>query len=89
MGHEIYPSPYEFEFGTKKILLMHEPYGLNGLKQSDYYDIIFYGHTHEYKLIEGKPMIINPGETCNYLTGNCSIGILNLNTMEYKKKQLY
>jgi putative phosphoesterase len=84
IGHSIFPGPYETELDGKKVLIMHEPYGLPGLRKSDYYDYIFFGHTHELSVEKGKPFIINPGETCGYINSKSTIGILDTDSDEYE-----
>ncbi|MCE5213585.1 MAG: metallophosphoesterase [Methanobacterium sp.] len=40
------------------------------------YDVIIKGHTHEVEIIKEESLIINPGETCGYLTGDRTIVLL-------------
>jgi len=88
LGYIIFPGRYEFEFHNKKILLMHEPDALDALIKSDYYDLIVYGHTHKIDIREGKPFIINPGETCGLITGKATVCILDFDTMKVEIKNL-
>lgn len=53
------------------------------------YDVILYGHTHEAAAIsKGNTLILNPGETCGYLTNRQSVAILDIETMGYKIVEL-
>ncbi len=78
-----HPPGYEFELDGKKFIMMHEPVGIEALAESGKYDYIIYGHTHKQDLRKiGKGMIINIGETGGWITGKCTIGILNPRTNE-------
>ena len=76
--------PFVVDKANKKILLMHEPDELDALSESKRYDLIIYGHTHIIDIRYGKPMIINPGETCGYITGRATVGVLDAQQMEYR-----
>ncbi|AIY90919.1 metallophosphoesterase [Geoglobus acetivorans] len=40
------------------------------------YDIVVTGHTHEARIVrDGSKLVINPGESCGYLTGKRSYAI--------------
>ena len=63
----------------------HEEELLQSLIDVESYDVIVYGHTHEAKAYKkGKTLIINPGETCGYLTGKPTVAILNTRTLDVK-----
>jgi putative phosphoesterase len=51
----------------------------------DSYDVIVHGHTHEARVQrQGKTLVVNPGETCGYLTGESSIALLDTEMFEAK-----
>jgi len=79
--NKIFPSPHELEIEGKKIAMFHEPYLLESVAQSNMYDFIFYGHTHKVDIKKvGKTLIVNPGESCGYLTGKATIVLLDSKT---------
>ncbi len=78
---EIHERKWEGELGGKKILLIHAPDMLNALERSGVYDIIVYGHTHETVVRKGKTLVVNPGECCGWITGRCTIAILDTDRM--------
>ena len=43
----VQPGPIELSLAGRRILLMHEPYGLASHEAGAYNDLIVYGHTHE------------------------------------------
>jgi len=75
-------APHSFEFGGKKILVMHEQGELAALIKSQSYDIIVYGHTHD-PVIEkqGRTLVINPGECGGWLKGKSTIAVADLEQM--------
>lgn len=79
---EIHPDTWETEIEGKRIALMHQPCFLEALIASKRYDIIIYGHTHRVDLRPGPPLVVNPGECGGWLTGKCTVGIIDLKTMK-------
>jgi len=75
----------EVRCGGIRIALLHghEAELLNSLIRSEAFDVVVYGHTHraEVKKI-GETLIVNPGEVCGYLTGRCTIAVLDAETLE-------
>ena len=70
-----------------KIALLHgeEEELLQSLINTESYDVIAYGHTHEAKTYrKGKTVVINPGEVCGYLTGKPTIAIFDTQTLDVK-----
>ena len=68
-----------------KIALLHghEEELLRSLVSSGAYDVAVHGHTHEAKAERsGDTLVINPGEVCGYLTGKCTIALLDTVTRE-------
>ncbi len=79
-------APLEVKVENKNFLLLHGWGSVERTKKivdsfalSQKYDFVLYGHTHQKDLRNiGKTMIINPGESCGYLTGIRSIAILDV-----------
>jgi putative phosphoesterase len=74
----IHRPPYEFEFGGKKILLMHEPDNLDILASTGHYDAIIYGHTHIANVRKERTLVINPGEAAGWLKGKRTVAVWDL-----------
>ncbi|ANQ53163.1 metallophosphatase [Thermosipho sp. 1063] len=84
-NYRIKPGPYEITLNNFKILIMHEPYALNAAKNSDLYDFVFFGHTHELLAEKhNNTLIINPGESSGWLTGKATAVILEPLTKKYE-----
>lgn len=83
-------EPFTISIKGRRLLLIH---GFDGpeftdeivhvLATSPGIDAVLYGHTHKpiLKYISNK-LILNPGETCGYLTGRVTYAALDLNTMK-------
>jgi len=81
---ELYEDYHELEIEDKKVVLMHQPKFLEILIASGKYDLIIYGHTHEIDIREGRPLVVNPGECGGWVTGRCTVAIVDLETMKVK-----
>jgi hypothetical protein len=68
------------ELDSKKIALLHGKHEevVNSLVKCGSYDVVVRGHNHRAEIVEGKTLLINPGEVCGYLTGRQTVVILNL-----------
>ena len=70
-----------------RIALLHgtETELLDAIINSGYFDAVIHGHSH-YKSIErkGKTLAVNPGEVCGYLTGKCTLALLDTAKREAK-----
>ena len=76
----------EFKSGNKLMAIMH---GSNqtiveAISCSRKYDVLVRGHTHKVEIIEGETLIINPGETCGYLSGNETVVIMDSDNLNYQ-----
>jgi putative phosphoesterase len=70
-----------------KVALLHgdEEDLLHSLIGVDSYDVVVHGHMHEARVHKkGKTLVVNPGETCGYLTGKSSIALLDTEMVEAK-----
>jgi len=70
-----------------RIAMLHgdEEELLQSLIHVESHDVIVHGHTHEAKTYrKGETLVINPGETCGYLTGKPTIATLNTQTLDVK-----
>ena len=77
----------EIDVEDFKIALLHgdETELLNALINHGNFDAIVHGHSHaNISQKNGKTLIVNPGETCGYLTGNATIAMLNTIKREAK-----
>ena len=75
------------EIDGKRIFMIHhlDELVIDSIAKGKEFDLIIRGHTHQpiVRKIE-KTLIINPGETCGYLTGTSTIVILDTNKMDAK-----
>jgi len=81
-GGEIHKRTYKGEIASRKIFMTHIPAGLDKIAQSGNYDLVLYGHTHKKEqILVGKTLVVNPGETTDWVTGNSSVAIIDLDDM--------
>ncbi len=76
----------EFKFGNKLMAIMH---GSNqsiveAISCSGKYEVLVRGHTHKLEIINGKTLIINPGETCGYLSDDETVVIMDSEDLNYQ-----
>jgi putative phosphoesterase len=86
---KILRSPHWLDAEGKHMYLMHEPQALYSGIKSQLYDFIFFGHTHRLTIKQyGKTLVINPGESCGYLTGKATCVLLDPKTSETRVIEL-
>ena len=79
---DIQEPPFIFEHEKLKILVLHAPSQLEEYIAQKKFDLIVYGHLHEPKAEKKEGvLIINPGETCGWLSGKGTIAIVNPDTL--------
>jgi putative phosphoesterase len=84
-GHEIRGRFAEVQAGSTRIALTHgdEEDLLKHLTSCGSYDVVVHGHSHKASVNkQGRRLVINPGELCGYLTGECTFVILDTASME-------
>ncbi len=74
-GFEIDDGPYRFELGGKRVVVSHRP--LSPVPDCDFY---IHGHTHRLLHERGRPVVVNPGECCGWLTGRATVAMLDTET---------
>ncbi|MFX1297058.1 MAG: metallophosphoesterase [Promethearchaeota archaeon] len=76
---------FSIQINDKKIALFHSIVTeiQDSIINSNKFDIVIYGHTHESLIKKiNKTLVINPGESCGYLTGKSTVGIIDLDKMK-------
>ena len=71
------------ELGGRKIALLHGTHEaiVDSLVKSGAYDVAVRGHNHRAESIDGKTLVVNPGEVCGYLTGRQTVALIDLDKM--------
>ena len=91
MNSEIRGRFGEINIEGLKIAILHgeEDELLKSLIDTGSYNVIVHGHTHKAETYKkGGTLVVNPGETCGYLTGESTIAVLDTKTLEVEKIQL-
>lgn len=68
----------------RRIVLAHSYDQLQGkLSGQEQFDLVLFGHTHRPLTMRvGKTIVVNPGESCGFVRGKNTCGIVDLDTME-------
>ena len=77
LGFSLQEGPLGFELGGKRIVVSHKPLG--PAPECDFY---LHGHTHKLLHETGRPVVINPGECCGWLSGRATAALLDTETSE-------
>ena len=85
---EIHPNLANVEVGGRKIAVVHYPELAEPIAKSGDYDIVIYGHTHQVDARREKSLILNPGETGGWLTGKCTVALVDVETLEVEIREL-
>ena len=85
---ELFESPHSFEFGGKRILVVHDIGDVNE-RSVEAHHLVVHGCTHRYShQRRGEALLVNPGEGCGWLYGSPTAAIIELDTMEVEKLAL-
>lgn len=80
---EIKEAPFVFAHAGRKFLLVHYHFSVGKYAASENYDVIIFGHTHKPELRKkGKTLVLNPGEAGGWLTGKCTVALLDPEKLE-------
>jgi len=80
--NNLHEPPYRFELGGRVLVLSHEPERLTDQIVAGA-DMLIHGHTHvaETARQDGR-LLINPGEAGGWLSGHCTVAVVELETLE-------
>ena len=84
-GGQIHEYCYKGEVGGRRIFMTHVPSTIDEVVDSGRFDLVIYGHTHKQDIRKvGKTLVINPGETTDWLTEESCVVVLELDDMSYE-----
>ncbi len=69
-----------------KFSIIHgtNPAIVDSIRRSGKYDVVVRGHTHELEILNGKTMVINPGEVCGYVSSKQTVVLLDTDDLSYE-----
>ena len=69
-----------------KFAIIHgtDPRILEAIVRSNKYDVVASGHTHKIDIISDETLLINPGETCGYVSGKQTVVLLDTDDLSYQ-----
>jgi uncharacterized protein len=81
-GGEVCDSVYNSRLGDRTVFMTHRPDAINEVAGSGKYDLVIYGHTHKQDIrTAAKTLVVNPGEATDWITGEPSVVIVELDDM--------
>ena len=76
-------GPFKIRLDSKKVILTHDIKTIN-LDTQDAHLIVF-GHSHRPKILKKRnKLLVNPGESCGWLTGKSTVALVDLHTLAAK-----
>jgi uncharacterized protein len=82
VGMELYESPHSFEVAGQRILLVHDLGEVNR-RSIESHKYVVHGFTHKQETsTRGNTLVVNPGESCGWLSGTCTAAVLDLESGE-------
>jgi putative phosphoesterase len=82
-------GPRHLELGGVKICLIHDRSRL-AHPDIEASDILLYGHTHEPEVRrEDGRLVVNPGECGGWLTGRCTVAVIDTQTLAADIEEIY
>ena len=82
-GGEIHDDCFRGEIGGRSIFMIHCCGAIEEIVSSGKFDLVIYGHTHKKDIRKiGKTLLINPGESTNWLTDKPGVIVLDLDDMK-------
>ena len=79
----IYPQPHIFTLYGKNVIVIHEHLLADALAESNRFDIVIYGHSHEPDVRKVKDtLVINPGKAARLHKGTSTLVLLDVEAME-------
>ena len=83
-GGEIHEYCYKGTLQGRSIYMTHTHHNMDEIIASGMYDMVIYGHTHLQDIRQvGKTLIVNPGESTDWITGSGHVVIVELDDMSY------
>ncbi len=85
---EVHPNLATTTAAGRRIAVVHYPELARSLARSGDYDLVVYGHTHEIDESVEKGVLLNPGEVGGWLTGRCTVALVDLETLQVEIRDL-
>jgi uncharacterized protein len=80
---DIHERFHKVTLGNRRFVITHENDVVESLARSGDYDVVVHGHTHKTDVRRvGDTLIVNPGEVCGWLTGQCTAALLDTDSLE-------
>ena len=84
-GGELFESPHSLELGGRSVLLVHD-LGDALARSVEGHAVVVHGCSHRAEARQrGATLVVNPGEACGWLTGTCTVAVLDLDTLQVER----
>ncbi len=88
-GGQVFDDCYMGKIDGKRIFMTHRPSVINEVAGSGNFDLVIHGHTHKPGMrMVGDALVINPGESTDWLTGQSHIVVVDLDGMTAQEIEL-
>ena len=75
---EIQEPPFVFDWKEIRYVLTHLDFPLDSLLKQQNPDVLIFGHSHKPEVrLQGKALLINPGETGGWVTGKPTVALFD------------
>lgn len=85
---DVHPNLGTVTADGRRIAVVHYPELALPLARSGNYDLVVFGHTHEVEERIEKGLMLNPGEVGGWLTGRCTVALVDLETLDVEIRDL-
>ncbi|MEM9595830.1 MAG: metallophosphoesterase [Acidobacteriota bacterium] len=85
---EVHPNVAEAELHGRRIAVTHYPEVAEPLSLAGRHDLVVYGHTHRVDIQPRAGLLVNPGETGGWVTGRCTVALVDLDAMDVEIREL-
>ncbi len=83
-GGTFFSGPHRAELGGRKVVMSHTFDVLQDeICERGKFDLVLFGHTHRPLAMKvGGALIVNPGESCGYMSGRATCAVVDFGSLE-------
>ncbi len=83
-GGSFFAGPHKADLDGRRVVMSHTFDALQAdIAERGRYDLVLFGHTHRPLAMKvGGALIVNPGESCGYMSGRATCAVVDLETLE-------
>lgn len=83
-GGAFFSGPHKADLDGRRVVMSHTFDDLQpNISERGLFDLVLFGHTHRPLTMKvGRVLVVNPGESCGYLTGRPTCAVVDLESLE-------